>query len=104
MFSFAYISQGLMNTSVVQGAVASTTGVGTTMDKLRQSLAGSIYVVLIALPGYWLAIACMDRVGRWWLQFLGFFMETIVFIVLAAAYFTPLRTTASGAGYVIFYG
>jgi hypothetical protein len=99
-----FYGQGLMNTSVVQGAVASTTGDAAPMDHLLKSLEGTIYVVLIALPGYWLAVWTIDLIGRFRLQVGGFVAETILFIILAACYHTPLRTSARGAGFVIVYG
>jgi hypothetical protein len=37
----------------------------------RTATLGAWIVVLIALPGYFLAIATIDRIGRWWLQVRG---------------------------------
>ena len=47
-----FYGQSLMNTTVVNNAVASTSGLNS-ITALRQSLLGTIYVMLIALPGYW---------------------------------------------------
>jgi hypothetical protein len=93
-----------MNTSVVQSSVASTLGVTNGMTKLRQSLLGSVWVVLIALPGYWVAIALMDVVGRWPLQMGGFALEVVIFALLGGLYNTALRLNASGAGFIVLYG
>ena len=61
-----FYGQSLMNTTVVNGAVASTTGLNT-ITALRQSLLSTIYIMLIALPGYWAAIALITRMGRYWM-------------------------------------
>ena len=80
-----------MNTTVVYNAVGGTNSISNSVDKLRQSLLGvrestraplarpsyihpvvclsrppsqTVYVMLIALPGYWFAIAFVDRMGR----------------------------------------
>ena len=74
------------------------------MDTLKASLTGTIYIVLIALPGYFVAVALIDIMGRWKLQLSGFLATSLAFAVLAAAYYTPLRTGANGAGFVIIYG
>ena len=55
-----------MNTTVVYNSVATTQNLNS-IDKLRQSLLGTVYVMLIALPGYWFAIAFVDRMGRYWM-------------------------------------
>ena len=53
---------------------------------------------------YWCAMATIDKMGRWWMTMMGFCMSTVCFTILATAYFSPLRTGASGAGFVIIYG
>ena len=55
-----------MNTTVVNGAIANASGVNT-ITALRQSLLSTIYIMLIALPGYWLAILFVARMGRYWM-------------------------------------
>ena len=49
-------------------------------------------------------MATIDKMGRWWMTMMGFCMSTVCFTILATAYFSPLRTGASGAGFVIIYG
>ena len=63
-FSVTFYGQSLMNTTVVNGAVASAEGLNT-ITTLRQSLLSTIYIMLIALPGYWLAIVFVARMGRY---------------------------------------
>jgi hypothetical protein len=60
-----------MNTTVVQQALTGSSGGQTAVEALRTATLGAWVVVLIALPGYFLAIATIDRIGRWWLQVRG---------------------------------
>jgi len=103
LLDVTFYGQGLMNTSVVQNAVVPIS-VTVPMDKLLASLVGSVWIVMIALPGYWLAVWTIDSIGRFRLQAGGFLTSALVFMALAGFYNTPLRTSAGGAGYVILYG
>ena len=51
------------------------------------------YVALMSLPGYFLTIAFLDRVGRKRLQLVGFLALGVLYIVLGAAY-EPLQQQA----------
>jgi len=103
LIDVTFYGQSLMNTSFVNGAVANTTGMNS-IDKLRFSLLSTVYIMLIALPGYWFAIAFIDKMGRYWLTHFGFLMSAICFAILSGAYNTDLRLSAGGAGFVIVYG
>lgn len=103
LIDVTFYGQSLMNTTVVNDALNSTANLNS-IDKLRTSLLSTVYIMLIALPGYWFAMALINKMGRYRMQQFGFLMSTICFTILAAAYNTPLRTTAGGAGFVIFYG
>lgn len=41
---------------------------------------------LMALPGYFLSVAFIDRIGRKRLQLIGFLMLTLLYTILAAAF------------------
>ena len=103
LIDVTFYGQSLMNTTVVSEAVASTIGLNA-MQKLRSSLLSTVWIMLIAIPGYWIAIFTVDWLGRKPLQRLGFLATAAVFLVLGLAYNTPLRTTASGGGFVFLYG
>ena len=69
-----FYGQSLMNTTVIYAAVAgsSNSTAWNSMYTLQQALLGTVYVMLIALPGYWFAIAFIDRMGRFNMQIFGF--------------------------------
>lgn len=118
-----------MNTTVVNGAIANASGVNT-ITALRQSLLSTIYIMLIALPGYWLAIFFVARMGRYWMvsgptaalscvkatsvqpdpryqTHMGFLLSAMWFAVLAGGYngTTGLgNTSGAGAGELADWG
>jgi PHS family inorganic phosphate transporter-like MFS transporter len=101
LIDVTFYGQSLMNTAVVGEAVSSTSGLNA-MEKLRSSLLSTVWIMLIAIPGYWVAIFTVDWLGRKPLQIYGFLACAGVFALLGLAYDTPLRTGASGAGFVLF--
>lgn len=108
LMDVTFYGQSLMNTTVVNSAVASTTGLNS-IGKLRQSLLSTIYVMLIALPGYWFAIGFVDKMGRYWMTQMGFLLSMVWFIVLSAGYngvngLGPSDSSAASIGFVIVYG
>ena len=58
-----------------------------------------VLFTIFALPGYLLAVAQMDRIGHRRLQFLGFAVMAVCFVVLGAI---PVLTTAVGPFIAIF--
>ena len=103
LIDVTFYGQSLMNTSVVNNAIANTTGMNS-IDKLRFSLLSTVYIMLIALPGYWFAISLIDKMGRYWMTHFGFIMSAVCFSVLAGAYNSDLLLSAGGAGFVVVYG
>ena len=96
LIDVTFYGQSLMNTTVVNTAVAGTST--NSVDKLRWALCSTVYIMLIALPGYFFAITLIDRVGRYWLTHFGFAMSGIMFSILAGNYF---KSNANGAGVFI---
>jgi PHS family inorganic phosphate transporter-like MFS transporter len=102
LIDVTFYGQSLLNTTVVSEAVASTAGLNS-MERLRSSLLSTVWIMLIAIPGYFVAIALVDR-GRKPLQVWGFAACAALFAVLGFAYDTPLRTGGGGGGFVFLYG
>ena len=95
---------GLMNSTLIQTVLVGNT-TSSSMDGLRAGALGALYIVLIALPGYWVAILLIDRVGRWWLQFIGFAAQFCLFLTLGGLYnIMHDAGTAGGAGFIVMYG
>ncbi len=60
----------------------------------------ALITVLFTIPGYWIAVALIDRVGRRTLQLVGFGVMALAFAVLG---FVP-SLVALGAPFVAIYG
>ena len=103
LIDVTFYGQSLMNTTVINNAVASTAGLNS-IDKLRVSLRGTVLIMLIALPGYFFAIALIERMGRLRMTHMGFLLSAVCFAVVAGGYESPLRTAGGGAGFVFVYG
>jgi PHS family inorganic phosphate transporter-like MFS transporter len=75
-----------LNSSTVLQAIGYGDG-ATVYTKLFNLAAGNCILVCAgAIPGYWLAVATIDTVGRKPLQLIGFVFLTILFIVWGFAY------------------
>jgi PHS family inorganic phosphate transporter-like MFS transporter len=103
LIDVTFYGQSLMSSTVLADVFGSNAGVKA-LDKLRSSLLATVWTMLIALPGYWVAIAAVERTGRKPLQLWGFVACAAAFAVLGAFYNTPLRTGGGGAGFLVFYG
>ncbi|KAF2004901.1 inorganic phosphate transporter 1-6 /Pi cotransporter [Amniculicola lignicola CBS 123094] len=85
LLDVAFYGLGL-NSSTVLGAIGYASG-GTVYAKLYNLAAGNCILVCAgAIPGYWLAIATLDFVGRKPLQLIGFCILTLLFLVWGFAY------------------
>lgn len=66
-------------------------GNGTTFDNLWRTTLGNLTVSCLGfVPGYYFSVFLIEKMGRKRIQFMGFGMLTILFIILSAA-FHPLR-------------
>lgn len=85
LLDVAFYGLGL-NSSTVLSAIGYGDG-PTVYNKLFNLAAGNCILVCAgAIPGYWLAVATIDTVGRKPLQLIGFTMLTILFIIWGFAY------------------
>ncbi|KAI1325500.1 phosphate permease [Xylariaceae sp. FL0255] len=83
----AYYGINLNNASIISTIGFSTTGAPTTYDYLYRTAVGNLIVILAgAIPGYWVSVATLDILGRKTIQFMGFTILTILFIIWGFAY------------------
>ncbi|KAF9186180.1 Inorganic phosphate transporter pho84 [Haplosporangium sp. Z 767] len=62
-------------------------GDGTVYDYLWRTTLGNLTVSLLGfVPGYWFTVFLIEKMGRKRIQFMGFGMLTILFIILSAAF------------------
>jgi PHS family inorganic phosphate transporter-like MFS transporter len=67
----------------------------------KQALGNLIIILLGSLPGYYVTVFTVERLGRKTIQIIGFIMEIILFTIVAAAYY-PLKEKAEIVFIVIF--
>ncbi|KAG0093608.1 Inorganic phosphate transporter pho84 [Podila epicladia] len=68
-------------------------GNGTVYDNLWRTTLGNLTVSLLGfVPGYWFTVFLIEKMGRKRIQFMGFGMLTIIFIILSAAFHQLQKT------------
>jgi PHS family inorganic phosphate transporter-like MFS transporter len=92
-FDYAYYGNTLSLPAILKGVDPSAT----TMTKLALTLA---MFVVFAVPGYFLAVWRMDRIGHRRLQLMGFAVMVVLFTVLAAV----AQLTSVIGLFVAFFG
>jgi PHS family inorganic phosphate transporter-like MFS transporter len=86
----AFYSTNVFNPTVLSGIGFATAGLkGVAL--VRTLALGNVLIALVfTVPGYWAAVALIDRLGRRPLQYIGFGVMAASFLVLSFAY-TPLK-------------
>ena len=81
----AFYGLTLNNTSVLN-AIGYTQG-HTVYHSLLHTATGNLVLVCAgAIPGYWTTVATVDTIGRKPIQIIGFFLLTIIFVIIGFAY------------------
>jgi PHS family inorganic phosphate transporter-like MFS transporter len=84
----AYYGVSLNNAVILEVIGYSTKGAQNTYEILYNTAVGNLIIVLAgAVPGYWVTVFTVDTLGRKPIQFMGFTILTILFIVMGFAYF-----------------
>jgi PHS family inorganic phosphate transporter-like MFS transporter len=81
----AYYGLGL-NNSIVLNAIGYSAGHTIYHSLLHTAIGNLILACAGSLPGYWLSVATIDTIGRKPIQIMGFFLLTIIFIIIGFAY------------------
>ncbi|OZJ04117.1 hypothetical protein BZG36_02864 [Bifiguratus adelaidae] len=91
-----------LNTPVVLSAIGfAPKGLSPWETLWKQAIGNIIIVCLGSLPGYYATVFLVERIGRKTIQLIGFIMNTILFVIIAAAY-EPLSNNALPAFIVLF--
>jgi PHS family inorganic phosphate transporter-like MFS transporter len=102
LLDMAFYSTNIFNPTVLTYVgFAGTPGLAI-VAKVRLLAIGNVLIALFAsVPGYWVAVALIDRLGRKPLQSIGFGVMTVSFLVLSFAY-APLKTFVPA--FLVIYG
>ncbi|KAJ1819077.1 hypothetical protein LPJ75_001275 [Coemansia sp. RSA 2598] len=90
-----------LNSSIILQAIGFS-GKGTPYHELMKTSAGNIILNLLGtLPGYWVTVFTIDRLGRRTIQFIGFVVLLVLFCILGFAYHQILDRSV--AGFVVLF-
>lgn len=89
-----------LNNAIILVAIGYAGGANVYEIYYKLAVGNLILVLAGAVPGYWVSVAFLDIWGRKPIQFMGFIMLTILFIVIGFAY-NALPTNALLALYVL---
>ncbi|CAM0902066.1 unnamed protein product [Alopecurus aequalis] len=88
LLDIAFYSQNLTQKDIFPAI--NLTGPPESMNALREVFVISRAMFLVALfgtfPGYWVTVALIDRMGRYLIQLLGFFMMSVFMLVMGIKY------------------
>lgn len=103
--SWLLLDMAFYGTSINNGFVLQHIGYGTasTLHQTVFNLAvgNALIASLFEVPGYWIAVATIDRVGRKRLQWIGFTVMALMYLILALKYTTLINSVML---FVAFYG
>jgi PHS family inorganic phosphate transporter-like MFS transporter len=93
-----------LNQSIVLSAIGFAPDSSTTppWETLWKQAIGNLIIVLLgSIPGYYVTVFTVERLGRKKIQIIGFTMEVILFTIVAVAFY-PLKDRAVAAFIVLF--
>ncbi|KAK4146799.1 major facilitator superfamily domain-containing protein [Dichotomopilus funicola] len=84
----AYYGVSLNNATILEVIGYSTKNAHNTYEILYNTALGNLIIVLAgAVPGYWVTVFTVDRFGRKPIQFMGFGILTVLFVIMGFGYF-----------------
>lgn len=90
LLDVAFYSTSIFNPVILEHIGFAGTQGESVLAQVRLLALGNVLIALVAaVPGYWVAVALIDRVGRRPLQMIGFAVMAAAFLLLSFA-FTPL--------------
>ena len=102
LLDVAFYSTNIFNPTVLTGIGFGNAGALPIVAQIRTLAIGNVLIALFAaVPGYWFAVLLIDRVGRRPLQYIGFAVMTVAFLVLSFAY-APLKAVVPA--FLAIYG
>jgi PHS family inorganic phosphate transporter-like MFS transporter len=91
--SWFLFDMAFYGTSVNSGQILSEIGYGAVAGNLKETIfniavGNALLAGLFAVPGYWLAVGLVDKVGRKKLQWIGFTAMAVVYFIFALKFTT----------------
>ena len=97
--SWLLFDMAFYGTSVNSGLILQSIGYGAVAGNIHQTIlniavGNSILAALFEVPGYWIAVASIDKVGRKKLQWIGFSVMAVAYLILALTYTSIVTSLA----------
>ncbi|KAL5561886.1 hypothetical protein UlMin_031633 [Ulmus minor] len=88
LLDIAFYSQNLFQKDIFSavGWIPSAKTMNAVEEVYRIARAQTIIALCSTVPGYWFTVALIDRLGRFKIQMMGFFMMTVLMFALAIPY------------------
>lgn len=104
--SWFLFDMAFYGTSVNNGYVLSLIGFGSVAGNIRETifhiaLGNALLAAVFAVPGYWIAVGIIDKVGRKTLQWLGFTVMAVVYLIMSLTYTSLLNSLGM---FIALYG
>lgn len=92
LFDMAFYGTSINNTLILQSI-----GYGVVAGNIHQTIfnlavGNTLIAALFEIPGYWIAVSMIDRVGRKRLQWIGFTVMALAYLILALSYTTIVNS------------
>jgi len=101
LLDVAFYSTNIFNPLILKQIGFASAGLSVVEEVRRLALGNVLLALIAAVPGYWAAVALIDRVGRRPLQYVGFGVMATAFLVLALAW---NGLTADLPAFLMVYG
>ena len=102
LLDVSFYSTSIFNPLILKQIGFASSAGSSVIDQVRRLALGNVLIALIAaVPGYWAAVALIDRVGRRPLQLIGFGVMGAAFLVLSFAYASLIGVLAA---FLTLYG
>ncbi len=104
----SFYSTSIFNPEILSQIGFAASAAAGTLAKVRLLAVGNMVIALVAaVPGYWAAVALIDRLGRRPLQMIGFAVMAVAFLLLSFTYsaiVTVLPVFLTLYGFTFFFG
>ncbi|KAJ4778196.1 phosphate transporter 1 [Rhynchospora pubera] len=105
LLDIAFYSQNLFQKDIFSaiGWIPKASTMSALDELFKIARAQTLIALCGTVPGYWVTVALIDKIGRWWIQIIGFLMMTVFMLALAFPY-DHWTTPGNQIGFVIMYG
>jgi len=103
LFDIAFYAQSLFNPTVLSIIGFDEKAGSTPINKLILVCEGQLIIALFAIvPGYWVAVFTIEKLGRRFIQLLGFAATCILYLILSLSYNSLVNSTTAALYFFVF--